>query len=151
MESYSKELKERSRQLRSEMTDAERLLWSKLRMRQLNDLIFYRQKPIGVYIADFYCPKAKMVIELDGGQHYSNEGIEYDKTRDEYMSGLGLRVLRFTNTEVLGNIEGVIVKIMEKIPLNPPFSKWETRKGNLNIAGRGKGVRGQLLSLAKRD
>jgi very-short-patch-repair endonuclease len=129
MESYDKNLKQRSRQLRNEMTDAERHLWSKLRMRQIHGLIFYRQKPIGEYIADFYCPKAKLVIEVDGGQHFSDEGVEYDRARDEYISGLGLVVIRFTNNDVLGNIDGVIEKIFEKIPLNPPFSKWETGKG----------------------
>jgi very-short-patch-repair endonuclease len=133
MESYDKNLKQRSRQLRNEMTNAERLLWSKLRMRQLNDLIFYRQKPIGEYIADFYCPKAKLVIEVDGGQHFSDDGAEYDKARDVYMTGLGLKVMRFTNNNVLANIDGVVGKILEKtvekIPLNPPFSKWDTGKG----------------------
>jgi very-short-patch-repair endonuclease len=134
MEPYNKKLKERSRQLRESMTDAERLLWSKLRMRQLYDLIFYRQKPIGEYIADFYCPKVKLVIEVDGEQHFSTEGVEYDKARDEYMSCQGLTVMRFTNNDVLGNIEGVMEKILERIPgkeipLNPPFSKWETGKG----------------------
>jgi very-short-patch-repair endonuclease len=121
LESYDKKLKERSRTFRESMTDAEKLLWSKLRMRQIHDLIFYRQKPIGEYIADFYCPKAKLVIEVDGGQHYSDDGIEYDKTRDEYLSGLGLRILRFANADVLGNIEGVL-KSVENTVLgkNPP-------------------------------
>jgi len=77
-------------------------------MRQVKGYWFYRQKPIGEYIADFYCPKAKLVVEVDGGQHYSNEVIEYDKVRNEYMAGLGLRVLRFTNVDVLTNVEGVI-------------------------------------------
>jgi very-short-patch-repair endonuclease len=150
LESYDKNLKGRSRQLRVSMTDAERLLWSKIRMGQINGLIFYRQKPIGEYIADFYCPKAKLVIEVDGSQHFRAEGIEYDKARDEYMKSAGLRILRFTNTEVLGDIEGVLERVLEKIPLNPetkiplnpPFSKWETCKGNLNMAGRRKGARG---------
>ncbi len=111
MESYDTKLKERSRKLRESMTDAERLLWSKLRMRQIHDLIFYRQKPIGEYIADFYCPKAKLVIEVDGGQHFSKEHVEYDRLRDAYMAGVGLKVLRFKNVEVLGNIEGVLESI----------------------------------------
>jgi very-short-patch-repair endonuclease len=133
MEPYNKKLKPPSRQLRTNMTDAERLLWSKLRMRQLKGLIFYRQKPIGEYIADFYCPKAKMVIEVDGGHHFKEENIEYDRLRDQYMASLGLLVLRFSNTEIIENTEGVVEKLLEeiqKIPLNPPFSKWETGKGN---------------------
>ena len=64
------------------------LLWSKLRGKQLKGYQFYRQKIIGKYIADFYCPKSKLVIEVDGGQHYSAEGKEKDKKRDEYMKKL---------------------------------------------------------------
>ena len=105
---YDRRLKERSQQLRENLTAAETFLWSKIRMRQVKGYWFYRQKPIGEYIADFYCPKAKLVVEVDGGQHYSNEVIEYDKVRNEYMAGLGLRVLRFTNVDVLTNVEGVI-------------------------------------------
>ena len=105
---YDRKLKERSQQLRKSMTAVETFLWSKIRMKQVKDHWFYRQKPIGEYIADFYCPKAKLVVEVDGGQHYSNEIVEYDKARSEYMAGLGLRVIRFTNTEVLTNIRSVI-------------------------------------------
>ncbi len=110
---YSMNLKQPSRKLRKDLTDAEKMLWSKVRMRQIKGVVFFRQRPIGVYIADFYCPRAKLVIEVDGGQHFENEGIEYDKDRDEYMASIGLKVLRFTNTEVLGNIDGVI-GIIEK-------------------------------------
>ncbi|MBN1692080.1 MAG: endonuclease domain-containing protein [Dehalococcoidales bacterium] len=98
------------------MTDVERRLWLKLKMRKLQGLWFYRQKPIGSYIADFYCPKAKLVIEVDGGQHFENEAVEYDKARDEYMESLGLKVLRFTNTEVLDNIDGVLEVIVQNLP-----------------------------------
>ena len=88
MEKYDKKLKQPSRQLRNNSTDAEILLWSKIRMRQIRGLLFYRQKPLGGYIADFYCPKAKLVIEVDGGQHLTPEAIEYDKVRDEYMANM---------------------------------------------------------------
>jgi very-short-patch-repair endonuclease len=108
---YDRRLRERSQRLRKSMTAAEKLLWSKIRMKQVKGHWFYRQKPIGEYIADFYCPKAKLVVEVDGGQHYSNEIVEYDKVRNEYMTGLGLRVIRFTNVEVLKNIKGVIEAI----------------------------------------
>ena len=67
----------------------------------------------------FLLSKAKMVIEVDGGQHFKSEGIEYDKARDEYMASIGLKVLRFTNTEVLGNIDGVIEMIKQNLR-NPP-------------------------------
>jgi len=105
------------------MTDAERLLWAKIRRKQLKGYQFYRQKPIGDYIVDFFCPRAKLVIEVDGGQHFSGETTENDKIRDEYLRSLGLRVLRFTNTDVLTHIEGVVEGIIEKIPLSPPLRK----------------------------
>ncbi len=113
---YNGNLKQYSRQLRENMTDAERYLWAKIRMKQLKGYQFYRQKPIGDYIVDFFCPRAKMVIEVDGSQHFSDEITEDDRIRDEYMSSLGLRVLRFTNTDVLTHTEGVIERIEEEIP-----------------------------------
>ena len=123
---YNKNLKQLSRQLRENMTDAERHLWGRIRMKQVRGYQFYRQKPIGDYIVDFFCPRAKLVIEVDGGQHLSDEMAEYDRIRNEYLSSLGLRVLRFTNTEVLKNIAGVVERIEEEIPLSPPFPKGET-------------------------
>jgi very-short-patch-repair endonuclease len=108
---YNKKLKKLAQQLRDNMTDAENHLWWKLRTKQINGLMFYRQKPIGEYILDFYCPKEKLVVEVDGGQHFTDEIMEYDRVRNEYMAALGLRVLRFTNTEVLTNISGVLEKI----------------------------------------
>ena len=112
---YDRRLKERSQKLRKNLTAAETLLWSKIRMKQLKGCWFYRQKPVGEYIADFYCTDAKLVVEVDGGQHFSNETIEYDRIRNEYMTGLGLRVIRFTNAEVLTNIKGVIEAIERNI------------------------------------
>ena len=97
------------------MTDAEMLLWSKLKGKQLKGLQFYRQKIIDNYIVDFYCPKSKLVIEVDGGQHYSAEGREKDKTRDEYMSRMGITVLRFSDREVLGQLDAVLEKIWSKL------------------------------------
>ena len=136
---YNENLKQLARQLRENMTDAERQLWAKIRMKQLKGYQFYRQKPIGDYIVDFFCPRAKLVIEVDGSHHLVGEMIEYDRIRDEYLSSLGLRILRFTNTDVTTRIEGVVESIekeiplrkiplspSEKIPLNPPFSKGET-------------------------
>ena len=97
------------------MTDAERHLWAKIRMKQLKGYQFYRQKPIGDYIVDFFCPRAKLVIEVDGSQHFSDEITEYDRIRNEYLSSLGLRVLRFTNIDVLTHIEGIVESIIENI------------------------------------
>jgi len=90
-------------------------MWSKIRGKQIKGCWFYSQKPVGDYIADFYCSKAKLVIEVDGGQHYSNENMEYDKVRSQHIASLGLTVLRFTNTEVLTNIDGVIEVIERHI------------------------------------
>jgi len=112
---YKRNLKQHSRQLRENMTGAERHLWAKIRMKQLKGYQFYRQKPIGDYIVDFFCPRAKLVIEVDGSQHFSDEMTEYDRIRNEYLSNLGLRVLRFTNTDVLTHIEGVVESIDESI------------------------------------
>jgi len=97
------------------MTDAEKLLWSKVRGKQIKNAQFYRQKIIGNFIVDFYCPKARLVIEVDGGQHYEKAGIKKDKNRDKYLQSLGLKVLRFTNIEVLKNIEGAFDKIYNEI------------------------------------
>lgn len=93
------------------MTDAERILWSKIRGKQLNGRQFYRQKPIGNYIVDFYCPSTKLIIELDGGQHYSERGIKKDKTRDKHLKKLGFTVKRYSDMDVLKNIEGVLKDI----------------------------------------
>jgi very-short-patch-repair endonuclease len=127
---YKEKLKKPSRQLRKAMTDTERFLWSKLKMKQLNGYQFYRQKPIDNYIVDFYCPALNLVIEVDGGQHFYDDGLEHDKERDTYINSLGLKVLRFTNIEVLKNMQGVIDSIIEnmnEIPLVPPFPKWENK------------------------
>jgi very-short-patch-repair endonuclease len=112
---YDRRLRERSQQLRKNMTAAETFLWSKIRMKQIKGCWFYRQKPVGEYIADFYCPRAKLVVEVDGGQHFSDDVIEYDRARDKYMTSLGLRVLRFANIDVLTNIAGVIELIEREI------------------------------------
>jgi very-short-patch-repair endonuclease len=98
----------RSRSLRRDSTDAERLLWSALRARQLDGLKFVRQEPIGPYFADFACRDANLVVELDGGQHADSA---YDKRRDAAMDAAGYRVLRLWNSEVLGNLEGALVII----------------------------------------
>ena len=102
------------------MTDAEKFLWSKVRMKQIAGLQFYRQAIIGDYIVDIYCPAARLVVEIDGGQHYHAEGQESDKTRDNQLFCLGLKVLRFSNLDVLQNIDGVLEQIC--LNINPPES-----------------------------
>lgn len=108
---YNPILKVNSRQLRSNMTDAEQKLWVKLRRKQILGIQFYRQKMIGNYIVDFYAPKAKLVIEVDGSQHTDKDGHKADVKRDEYLFARGLRVLRFDNLQVLNETEAVVEKI----------------------------------------
>ena len=116
---YNKKLKNLARELRKNMTDAERRLWSRIRRKQLKDYQFYRQKNIGNYIVDFYCPAAKLIVEVDGGHHYVNENIQKDKTRDNYLGSLGFTVLRFSDRDIFKNIEGVLQKIFDELK-NPP-------------------------------
>jgi very-short-patch-repair endonuclease len=110
---YNTKLKKLSQQLRLNMTDAEKLLWSKVRRKQLKGYQFYRQRTIGDYIVDFYCPRANLIIELDGGQHYTEEGMHKDTIRDVYMEGQGYNVLRFSDRELFENLKGVIERIYE--------------------------------------
>ena len=119
---YNRKLKEHARRLRKNMTDTERFLWSRIRGKQLNGYQFYRQRPIGNFIVDFYCPAARLVIELDGGQHFEEEGKTRDMLRDDYLRGIGIKVLRFSDRDVFKNIEGVIEEILGNLPEppNPP-------------------------------
>ena len=112
---YNNKLKPFSRSLRRDMTDAEKLLWSKIRRKQLKGYQFYRQKIIGNYIADFYCPKLKLDIEVDGTQHYSDEGRENDRIRENYMTGEGITVIRFSDRDVLKNLEAVLEEIWKRL------------------------------------
>ena len=111
---YNRKLKGRARRLRTQMTDSERALWERLRRKQVQAVQFYRQKPIGNYIVDFYAPKARIVLEVDGSQHMESEQASRDLHRDAFLASLGLRVLRFDDLQVLKEIE---------IPPNPPFRK----------------------------
>ncbi|MFC5306090.1 endonuclease domain-containing protein [Azospirillum picis] len=99
-------------------TDAERKLWSVLRRRQIGGWYFRRQHPIHPFIADFACVEAMLVVEVDGGQHAESS---YDAARDQRMEAAGWRVLRFWNTDVLSNPEGVARMIWEALgPLQAP-------------------------------
>jgi len=112
---YNRNLKENSRKLRNNSTEYERILWSRLKSKQIKSCQFYRQKIIGNYIADFYCAKANLVIELDGGDHYSDENKNKDRIRDDYMNSHGLKVLRFTNIEIKNNLQGVLEEIYNSL------------------------------------
>lgn len=126
---YERRLKPNSRALRSTMTEAEQKLWYRLRRKQINGWQFYRQKPLGPYIVDFYCPAASLVVEVDGSQHFEAEHVQTDQARDQYLDGLGLRVLRFDNRQVLLETDAVVEVIGQispgsrQIPPSPPFSK----------------------------
>ena len=112
---YNKKLKKRAQELRSNMTDAEIILWSKIKGRQIKNAQFYRQKPIGNYIADFYCAKYNLIIELDGSQHFTNEGMEYDSERDTYLKFMGIKVLRFTNIQIMKELNTVLEVIFNEM------------------------------------
>jgi len=104
--------KHRARQLRRDQTDAERLLWGRLRDRRLNGFKWRRQVPKGGYVLDFYCVDQNLAVELDGGQHAEPEGLAYDTRRTVRLAADGVRVLRFWNSEVFENLEGVCETIL---------------------------------------
>ena len=109
-------MRDRARELRKAPTEAERLLWKYLRRRQLNGHRFRRQHPIGPHVVDLYCFESRLAIELDGGQH--SEQTEYDAERTGFLESEGVRVLRFWNNEVLGDVEAVQHVIMEALRLD---------------------------------
>ena len=111
MKPYNKNLKLPSRDLRSNMTDAEQLLWSRLRRKQILGLQFYRQKSLLNYIVDFYCPAVNLVIECDSEQHYTEDGLEAHRNRELTLNELGLLTLRFSNHQILTEIDAVVKKI----------------------------------------
>lgn len=111
MERYNSKLKGLSRTLRTNLTDAEQVLWQHIRRKQIQGVQFYRQKPLLAFIVDFYCPAAKLVIELDGSQHYEEKHQTKDQARDDTLAELGLQVLRFDNRQVLLEIDAVLAVI----------------------------------------
>ena len=109
-----------ARSLRSNMTDAERILWHAIRGRPLHNYRFRRQHPIGPYIADFACLDKKCVLELDDGQHQNQ--VTHDEYRTLFLQGQGWQVLRFWNHDVLNNLEGVLLTVVATLAALPqPF------------------------------
>ncbi len=102
-----------SRKLRKNQTPHESKLWYNLRNRFLGNLKFRRQYKIGKFVVDFYCPAKKLVIELDGGHHAKIESIIKDRQRQRWIEAQGYKVLRFENSEIDENLDGVLEKIME--------------------------------------
>ncbi|MCK9201197.1 MAG: DUF559 domain-containing protein [Gallionella sp.] len=111
MQPYDKNLKPFSRMLRSNMTEAENHLWYRLRNKQICGVQFYRQKPLLSFIVDFYCPKAMLVIELDGAQHLEAEHRLLDAERDKKLADTGIKVLRFDDRLVLTETDAVMDEI----------------------------------------
>ncbi len=103
-----------AKRLRNRMTEAEKVLWNVLKNKQLESLKFRRQHPISVYVLDFFCHKAKLGIELDGKYHDEKGQIFYDEDRTQNLQECGVRIIRFTNDEVLTNLKEVLRKIKEE-------------------------------------
>jgi very-short-patch-repair endonuclease len=127
------ETRMRARQLRQNPTDAERLLWRKLRLWQVEGFKFRRQQPLGRYIVDFVCLEKRLIIEIDGGQHAEN--ANYDTERDAWLRDQGFVVLRFWNNDVLKNMDGVmeqVIKSLKSTPFlnpSPQGGRMKTTKG----------------------
>ena len=111
MEPYRATLQAPARLLRKNMTAAEQVLWQRVRRKQIGGVQFYWQKPLFSHIVDFYCPAAKLVVELDGSQHFEQEHQSKDRLRDEALVRLGLQVLRFDNWQILLETEAVLAVI----------------------------------------
>ena len=119
-------LKEYRRNLRKKMTKAEIALWLMIKEKQLGER-FLRQYSIDNCIVDFYCPKYKLVIELDGEDHFTEYGIERDKKRDEYLKSRGVNVLRFENFEIFDYPQRTLDEIKRYLSLTPPLESTPLR------------------------
>ena len=131
---YGRNLKQSARNLRANMTDSEQVLWKELRGKQLRSVQFYRQKPIGQFIVDFYAPRAKLVVEVDGSQHLDPKYAKEDESRTAALEQQGIRVLRFNNLQVLQELDAVVEAIYlalpdaeKKIPPRPPLQRGDLR------------------------
>jgi very-short-patch-repair endonuclease len=125
----SSTLRANARSLRRNSTDVERILWSELRDHRLSGAGFRRQVPIENYIADFVCHAAKLVIELDGGQHFSDQGEQADAKRSAVIEAKGFRVLRFSNHDVMTNRVGVLETIAAAVAERAPTPALPRKRG----------------------
>ena len=126
----SKSTKVKRQLLRRNSTEAEMILWKRLRNKQFHDLKFFRQYGIGHYIADFYCPKMKLAIEVDGSKHSSEDAKGYDKERQRFFEVLEIKTLRFSNQAALLDIDQVLSKIRTFIFSATPSSFEEGERGS---------------------
>jgi very-short-patch-repair endonuclease len=111
----STKLRVRSRALRRSMTDAERIVWYGVRAHRLNGASFRRQAPIGPFIVDFVCHDARVIVEIDGGQHFEDAHERRDARRDRFLADNGYRVLRFSTHDVMTNRSGVLEAIADAV------------------------------------
>ena len=123
-----RELKSRRQELRKNMPPAEVILWQRLRGRQLLACKFRRQHSVGPYVLDFYCPALRLAIELDGDSHFREGAARKDRDRDEYIGGLGIRVLRYLNTDVYDNLDGVLEVLVREIHKREAESRAEASR-----------------------
>ncbi len=121
-----------ARALRNTMTEAEKRIWFRLRAHRLNRASFRRQEPLGTYIVDFVCFDARLIIEIDGSQHADSQR---DKVRDAWLVAQGFTVLRFWNTDVLANTDGVTERIDDALRASSSPSLTLPRKGGGNAPG----------------
>ena len=114
--SYDSNLKRKAQRLRNAGNLSETLLWLRLKKRQMRGFDFHRQKPLGHYIVDFYCPKLKLAIEIDGSSHHEKLGA--DQERERHIGALGVCILRFRDEDVRHNLNGVILAIQSWVDEN---------------------------------
>jgi len=131
-----------AQKLRKTMTEAERKLWQSLRLRQMHGHKFRRQHPIGNYIVDFVCLEAKLIIELDGGQHNLEQNIAADAVRTTFLERHGFQVLRIWNNEIFSNLNGVLevveLELNKYIPQpGLPPERWKGRSSRARGKYRG--------------
>jgi len=131
----------RARSLRENSSDAEQKLWSQLRDRQLLGHKFVRQQPVGPYIADFACRERDLIVELDGGQHGTARGVMADAARTDVLSQHGYRIIRFWNSDVLTNMDGVLQVIAETLEKAPSPG---LRYAKSDLSPKGEVIRGTL-------
>ncbi len=126
--------KDRRRELRTNQTKTEKILWNFLRKKQIHRIRFCRQFGIGYYIADFYAPSLRLAIEVDGKQHESEDSLIYDNERDNYFRSLNIQVLRFKNEDILDDVENVVRIIKNYIgKLNLPQPSLDLKEGDEKV------------------
>ncbi len=107
--------KVKRRQLRQDITKAEKIIWAKIKNRQIENCKFRRQYSVDKFVIDFYSPILKLAIEIDGDSHFQNDAVEYDMERQVFIESAGIKFLRFTNEDVYGNLSGVLESIVQTI------------------------------------